>query len=640
MEDKKMRIKYTFFILAAALAACTTETLPEPVVQTASGTYTLVVNATKGNDDTTKALSLDGKTLNATWAAGEKVDVYTVTDGASISDPAVYTKVGTLTASADGVTTTLSGTVTFSGHPRLELWYGSPSWTYEGQKGTLEDISDHFDYAMAALAPSKYSISGDVITPTASPISFTNLQAIVKFTLKDADGKPITASRLTLKRAGTRYFQLNHNASTSSISSDESFTLTRDVAASEFFVAFHPIYGFDIRLETSSGGLSWFYERTDVKFDAGKYYEVAVKMSRQATTVDLSTLARDITLIDGDVLTGTLDGTTQKIKVSIEDGATVILSGAAINGVHYGGSEDTECLWAGLTCLGDATIVLADGTTNTVTNFNRKYPCIQAAEGKTLVIKGGAAGTGKLIANNEYFGAGIGGGYYINCGNIEIQGGDITATGGQSAGIGSGPDAACGSITISGGTVTATGEVFSAGIGCGLGVNDGSSCGDITITGGTITATGGDNGAGIGCGGYSSSCGNITIKGGNVKAQGFGEGAGIGCGGSFNYFNNICGDISISSGIVSVVAIRGDDAMRPIGLSCVSEHCLCGLIYFDGKGIKVVAYVDDYYDPDDGVFGNLQFTKTTQKLGDKDQQEGNEHVYDNNTWTLTPKQEH
>ncbi len=430
-----MRIKYTFFILAAALAACTTETLPEtlpePVVQTASGTYTLVVNATKGNDDTTKALSLDGKTLNATWAAGEKVDVYTVTDGASITDPAVYTKVGTLTASADGVTTTLSGTVTFSGHPRLELWYGSPSWTYEGQKGTLEDISDRFDYAMAALAPSKYSISGDVITPTASPISFTNLQAIVKFTLKDADDKPITASSLTLKRAGTRYFQLNHNASTSSISSDESFTVTRDVAASEFFVAFHPIYGFDIRLETSSGGLSWFYERTNVKFDAGNYYEVSVKMSRQATTVDLSTLSRDITLIDGDVLTGTLDGTTQKIKVSIEDGATVILSGAAINGVHYGGSEDTECLWAGLTCLGDATIVLADGTTNTVTNFNRNYPCIQAAEGKTLVIKGGAAGTGKLIANHESFGAGIGGGYDINCGNIEIQGGDITATGHQ-----------------------------------------------------------------------------------------------------------------------------------------------------------------------------------------------------------------
>ena len=88
-------------------------------------------------------------------------------------------------------------------------------------------------------------------------------------------------------------------------------------------------------------------------------------------------------------------------------------------------------------------------------------------------------------------------------------------------------------------------------------------------------------------------------------------------------------------GFVSVVAIRGDDAMRPIGLSVVSEHCLCGQIYFNGERI----YRDDYYDPDDGVFGNLQFTKTTQRLGDKDQQEGNEYIYDNNTWTLTPKQE-
>ena len=310
--------------------------------------------------------------------------------------------------------------------------------------------------------------------------------------------------------------------------------------------------------------------------------------------------------------------------------------------MHYGGSQDTECLWAGLTCLGDATIVLADGTTNTVTNFNRNYPCIQAAEGKTLVIKGGAAGTGKLIANNERFGAGIGGGYGINCGNIEIQGGDITATGRQGAGIGSGPEAACGSITISGGTVTAMGGDHSAGIGGGRGhdVSDRSSCGDITITGGTITATGGDNGAGIGCGGLESSCGDITITGGNVRAQGFGNGTGIGCGVSSGGCNNFCGDISISLGMgfVSVVAIRGDDAMRPIGLSVGDEHCLCGQISFDGEGIYV-GYEDDYYDPVDGIFGDLQFTKTTQRLGDKDQQEGNEHIYDNNTWTLTPKQE-
>ena len=82
--------------------------------------------------------------------------------------------------------------------------------------------------------------------------------------------------------------------------------------------------------------------------------------------IDLSKLVADeltdatFTVTDGMVLTDTLDGQTQKIKIVIADGATVTLDNAAINGVHYGGSSDTECIWAGLTCLGDATIILAD----------------------------------------------------------------------------------------------------------------------------------------------------------------------------------------------------------------------------------------------------------------------------------------
>ena len=74
-EGKNMRIKYTMFLLAAILAACTNEPLPETIVKEAPESYTLVVTATKGNDDTTKALSLDGKTLNARWAEGETVSV-------------------------------------------------------------------------------------------------------------------------------------------------------------------------------------------------------------------------------------------------------------------------------------------------------------------------------------------------------------------------------------------------------------------------------------------------------------------------------------------------------------------------------------------------------------------------------------
>ena len=48
--------------------------------------------------------------------------------------------------------------------------------------------------------------------------------------------------------------------------------------------------------------------------------------------------------------TGILGG---NYKISIADGATVVLRDAVINGTN-----SSEYNWAGITCLGDATIVL------------------------------------------------------------------------------------------------------------------------------------------------------------------------------------------------------------------------------------------------------------------------------------------
>ena len=95
---------------------------------------------------------------------------------------------------------------------------------------------------------------------------------------------------------------------------------------------------------------------------------------------------------------------------------------------------------------------------------------------------------------STYSGAGIGG-RGESFGNITIEGGDVTATGGENAaGIGGGhaDTPSCGNISISGGTVRATGGANAAGIGCGY-ANYGhtSTCGDITISGGTVTATAG-----------------------------------------------------------------------------------------------------------------------------------------------------
>ena len=289
-------------------------------------------------------------------------------------------------------------------------------------------------------------------------------------------------------------------------------------------------------------------------------------------TVDLSTLTADYELKDGDVLTGTL---AANVMITIADGATVTLDGLTINGTN-----NDSYKWAGLTPLGDATIILADGSTNTIKGFQERYPGILAAVGKTLTIKG----TGSLTASSNGMGAGIGGSRDISCGNIEIQGGVITADGGTgSASIGGGYKASCGNITISGGTVTANGGLGGAGIGSG----NQSSCVNITISGGSVTATGGQYAAGIGSGG-SGSCVNITISGGTVTANGGDGSAGIGSG----YGNSAsCGTITIESSVTQVTATAGQSAPNSIG-SCYGNVASCGTvtiggtIYWDGSAYQ------------------------------------------------------
>ena len=198
------------------------------------------------------------------------------------------------------------------------------------------------------------------------------------------------------------------------------------------------------------------------------------------TTLNLSTVTNDITVADGTTLTGHLDAANNPVQISIAAGATVTLSGATIDGEEYikaAGDEDWWP-WSGLTCLGDATIILADGTTNTITSFHRFYNGIHVPFNASLTIRG----TGTLVArcfdqNGSGRAAGIGGRAgqntvdrdYNSCGDIIIEGGTITATGGYlgGAGIGAGTDTYCGKIIIKGGTVTATGGHDAAGIGVG-----------------------------------------------------------------------------------------------------------------------------------------------------------------------------
>ncbi len=264
---------------------------------------------------------------------------------------------------------------------------------------------------------------------------------------------------------------------------------------------------------------------------------------------------------DGEVLTGSLAG---NYKVSIADGATVTLDGVTINGVNKSAYK-----WAGITCEGDCNIVLAENSVNTVKGFDCDYPGIFVPEGKTLTI----SGTGSLEARSNGQGAGIGGGWYINCGNIVVSGGTVKSTGGSlAAGIGGGTNGSVGNITISGGTVESTGGSKAAGIG---GSHKGS-VNDITISGGVVTATGGDDGAGIGSGYYNSSVESVTISGGIVTASGGQSGAGIGSG---NY--GAVGNITITDDVTKVTATKGTYAPNSVGVG--DDGSRTGIITIGGK---------------------------------------------------------
>ena len=309
-----------------------------------------------------------------------------------------------------------------------------------------------------------------------------------------------------------------------------------------------------------------------------------------------------VTIPDGTTLTGTLTGETQPYKITIAADATVTLDGVTINGVN-----NTSYKWAGLNCLGNATIVLKDGTTNTVRGFYMLYPGIHVPEGSTLTIKGGTEGTGKLTASpfdggtDDSSGAGIGGGggFPTSCGDIDIQGGVITATGGVfSAGIGGGCNQPCGNISIEGGTVTATGGPGAAGIGGGLN----ASCGNITIasTVTRVTATKGDAASHSIGAGNRGTCGTVTI------------------GGTVYWQDNAAVDNDAATYLAQATIVYPDPLATPLTIEAVTPGTI--QVYIDGTlstGMK--------YSKDGGTTKTLitQTTGIPVAKGDKVQFYGN-----------------
>lgn len=191
-----IRTLAALLMAGAAFTACSSDdniTGEQPGVPSQQ-TYTMTIEASKGGDAAdspiTRALSLEGKTLNATWTEGEKVTVYNVTKSAALD--------GYLEAQSAGASTTLKGSLTgtVEAGDALRLSFLNP--VYSGQNGTLAYIAANCDYAEATVTVA--SVDGDNIT-TAAAAAFANQQTIVKFRLKDTDGNNLNASSLTIAAA-------------------------------------------------------------------------------------------------------------------------------------------------------------------------------------------------------------------------------------------------------------------------------------------------------------------------------------------------------------------------------------------------------------------------------------------------------
>ena len=449
----------------------------------------VTVNVTREGDNT-KATFDDG-TKKLSFSTGDKLFVYGMDGG--------YGKfAGTLTWTSGG---TFSGTIT----------------TQKEYSGTAQDYLSSAVMANAYLLPNDYTTYGYI------SILGDGYEASIGFNNNNtfASTKALAVEQFSRETAGSyssgfalspRYAILNFTITGLTHSTEVTATLTNGILLEITGLVTtdgsgNATFAMGVTDFTDLNSLSLTVGGNDItlvssmtRVEAGKIYNITRSAAPAPAVTDLSTINAAYTASDGETLTGTLGKT---VKISIADGATVTLSGVDINtnGTLSVGN------YPGITCLGDATIILKDGTTNSVWALNYGYPGIYVPQGKTLTIQGETLGTGILNATGRgsVAGAGIGAASeskdtYRSCGNIVIAGGVINATGGseRAAGIGCGgssnPESAnpstCGTITITGGTITATGSKWAPGIGGGF---DGD-CGDITIanTVTSVTATKGD----------------------------------------------------------------------------------------------------------------------------------------------------
>lgn len=451
------------FFVGAIVTGCSNEDVSKPSTPqpTPSKSITLTTTVSRDGEGNTRAVTEGGV---KTFAVGEQIAViYTNTSSERVVSVSNALTVGDITNEGKDAKITVTLTDPVAGS--VDYIYPANMANSDGttnysalcmQDGTWATLSSKLDYAKGSG-----EMTGSGSEFTLPSIALANQLAICKFKVKNS-GSEITSSitGLTVSDGINTY------------------TVSRPATDAPIYMAIQPVSSDKTLSFVANNALNSYYKNvTSLTLAANNIHPLNVTMT-QGQTKDLSTLGADYEAQNGDMLTGKL---AANHKISIAAGATVTLNGVSIN---YDDSPALSGSFAGITCLGNATLIV--NGTNYVKGFSSGYPGIFIPSASTLTI----TGDGTLFAAGHEHGAGIGSGRsnidaVKNCGNIIIQGGTISGTGGTgAAGIGSGAGAdenpsSCGNITIKS---SVTQVYATAGSGAEpIGRGDHSTCGTVTI---------------------------------------------------------------------------------------------------------------------------------------------------------------
>lgn len=274
--------------MATVFTACSSDNDEQQETATRG---TLILDADKSGyldagESGTRALSEEGTTIKTYWDKdADKVTVFANN---------WKNNIGTVTPQPEKVPegaspqrTKLEGPITYSNlkvGDVLNLIFPRPEWQYTGQKGTIADISENFDYITTNINV-VYIDPGNQSNPVYSTTALFGKaqQAIVKFTLLDGNGNPLDLPDKPELSITTAANQLVTKCNLDGTTADKGgpLVIKPETKTNVFYVAIrnenegNDQYTLSIK---DKDGKFLTYTKSEVNFARGIYKKVKVKM--------------------------------------------------------------------------------------------------------------------------------------------------------------------------------------------------------------------------------------------------------------------------------------------------------------------------------------------------------------------------